>query len=39
MAVDDNGQPLYTTKLEHGDAMDVEDIDPECHPKKFFQGY
>ncbi|WAM34558.1 rhamnogalacturonan lyase family protein [Caldicellulosiruptor morganii] len=29
MAVDDNGAPLYTTKLGHGDAMHVTDIDPD----------
>lgn len=28
MAVDDNGQPLYTTNLRHGDALHVSDLDP-----------
>ena len=28
MAVDDNGQGLYTTELGHGDAMHVSDLDP-----------
>ncbi|MGD0383522.1 MAG: rhamnogalacturonan lyase, partial [Thermoguttaceae bacterium] len=26
--IDDNGQPLYTTGLGHGDAMDVGDLNP-----------
>lgn len=29
MVIDDNGQPLYTTKLGHGDAMHVTDIVPD----------
>ncbi|ACM60941.1 rhamnogalacturonan endolyase [Caldicellulosiruptor bescii] len=29
MVVDDNGAPLYSTKLGHGDAMHVTDIDPD----------
>ncbi|WP_051109317.1 rhamnogalacturonan lyase family protein, partial [Caldicellulosiruptor sp. F32] len=29
MAVDDNGAPLYSTKLGHGDAMHVSDINPD----------
>jgi Rhamnogalacturonan I lyases beta-sheet domain len=28
MAIDDNGTPLYTTTLGHGDAMHVSDMDP-----------
>jgi rhamnogalacturonan endolyase len=28
MVVDDNGKGLYTTKLGHGDAMHVSDLDP-----------
>ncbi|MGA9658770.1 MAG: rhamnogalacturonan lyase [Asticcacaulis sp.] len=28
MALDDNGQPLWTAKLFHGDAMHVGDLDP-----------
>lgn len=28
MAVDDTGKPLYTTKLRHGDALHVSDLDP-----------
>ncbi len=31
MAVDDNGQPLWTAKMFHGDAMHVSDLDPS-HP-------
>ncbi|WP_040309757.1 rhamnogalacturonan lyase [Asticcacaulis biprosthecium] len=31
MALDDNGQPLWTAKLFHGDALHVGDLDPE-HP-------
>lgn len=28
MAIDDNGQPLWTARLGHGDAMHVSDLDP-----------
>jgi len=28
MTVDDNGEPLYTTRLGHGDALHVGDFDP-----------
>ena len=28
MTIDDNGQGLYTTKLHHGDALHVSDLDP-----------
>lgn len=28
MAIDDNGKPLYNTKLGHGDAMHLSDLDP-----------
>lgn len=28
MAIDDNGQPLWTARLGHGDAMHVGDLDP-----------
>ncbi|MFD2569176.1 rhamnogalacturonan lyase [Spirosoma soli] len=28
MAVDDNGKGLYTTRLRHGDALHVTDLDP-----------
>jgi rhamnogalacturonan endolyase len=28
MCVDDNGKGLYTTKLRHGDALHVSDLDP-----------
>jgi len=28
MALDDNGTPLWTTRLGHGDAMHVSDLDP-----------
>ncbi len=28
MVVDDDGQPLWTAKLHHGDAMHVSDLDP-----------
>ncbi|ESQ73819.1 rhamnogalacturonan lyase [Asticcacaulis sp. AC402] len=31
MALDDTGQPLWTAKLFHGDALHVGDLDPE-HP-------
>lgn len=31
MAIDDNGAPLWTTNLMHGDAMHVSDLDP-THP-------
>lgn len=31
MAIDDNGSPLWTTNLMHGDAMHVSDLDP-THP-------
>ena len=30
--IDDNGQPIYTTGLGHGDAMDVGVFDPVNHP-------
>ncbi|MBP1664942.1 MAG: type 3a cellulose-binding domain protein [Bacteroidetes bacterium] len=38
-AIDDNGKPLYSTKLGHGDALHLTDIDPsrpglevwDCH--------
>jgi rhamnogalacturonan endolyase len=29
MVVDDNGSPMYSTRLGHGDAMHVTDIDPD----------
>ncbi|BCW46919.1 rhamnogalacturonan exolyase YesX [Arthrobacter sp. StoSoilB5] len=28
MTIDDNGQPLYNTKLGHGDAIHTSDLDP-----------
>ncbi|CAH1196790.1 fibronectin type III domain-containing protein [Paenibacillus sp. JJ-223] len=28
MAIDDDGKPLYNTKLGHGDAMHLSDLDP-----------
>ncbi|MBD3921763.1 fibronectin type III domain-containing protein [Paenibacillus sp. PR3] len=28
MGIDDDGQPLYNTRLEHGDAMHLGDLDP-----------
>lgn len=28
MAIDDDGKPLWTTKMGHGDAMHVSDLDP-----------
>ncbi len=29
MCLDDNGMPLYNTRLGHGDAIHLSDIDPE----------
>lgn len=29
LAIDDNGKPLYSTRLGHGDAMHFGDLDPE----------
>lgn len=28
MTIDDDGEPLYNTELEHGDALHVSDLDP-----------
>lgn len=37
MAVDDNGTGLYTTKLGHGDAMHLSDLDPDRAGMEVFQ--
>lgn len=37
MAVDDNGQGLYTTGLHHGDAMHLSDLDPDRPGLEVFQ--
>nr|WP_236570595.1 rhamnogalacturonan lyase [Paenibacillus sp. An7] len=37
MAVDDNGMGLYTTKLGHGDAMHLSDLDPDRAGMEVFQ--
>lgn len=37
MAVDDNGQGLYTTGLGHGDAMHLSDLDPDRAGLEVFQ--
>ncbi|WIV21361.1 rhamnogalacturonan lyase [Paenibacillus polygoni] len=37
MAVDDNGTGLYTTKLGHGDAMHLSDLDPDRTGMEVFQ--
>lgn len=37
MAVDDNGTSLYTTKLGHGDAMHLSDLDPDRAGMEVFQ--
>ena len=29
IAIDDDGRPMYTTKLGHGDALHLSDLDPE----------
>ncbi|WP_440119655.1 rhamnogalacturonan lyase [Paenibacillus sp. QZ-Y1] len=37
MAVDDNGNGLYTTRLNHGDAMHLSDLDPDRAGLEVFQ--
>ncbi|PQP83696.1 rhamnogalacturonan lyase [Paenibacillus sp. PCH8] len=37
MAVDDNGRGLYTTRLNHGDAMHLSDLDPDRAGLEVFQ--
>lgn len=37
MAVDDNGKGLYTTRLHHGDAMHLSDLDPDRPGLEVFQ--
>ncbi|HEY0605975.1 MAG TPA: hypothetical protein VGD58_23830 [Herpetosiphonaceae bacterium] len=37
MALDDDGSPLYTTGLGHGDAMHLSDLDPDRPGLEVFQ--
>ncbi|WP_426446815.1 rhamnogalacturonan lyase [Paenibacillus sp. S-38] len=37
MAIDDNGKPLYTTGLGHGDAIHLGDLDPDRPGLEVFQ--
>ena len=39
MVIDDDGTPLFTTKLRHGDALHVTDLDPTRPGLEVFGGH
>jgi len=39
MVIDDDGKPLYTTNLEHGDAHHFSDLDPSRPGLEFFMPH